>query len=65
MSFLQKLVHLQPTPTKPFESFLENESTALPARYRTINELKGTLSKKEIKKSTGADEISVNMTKKS
>ena len=55
-----------PTPSKPFESFLEKKkkkknSSTLPERCLTINELKDAFFSLKMNKSTGADEICFNV----
>ena len=52
-----------PTPSKPFEGFLEKASTTSPEKCLTINELKDTFFSLKMNKSTGADEISFNVIK--
>ena len=44
-----------PTPSKPFEGFLEKARIIIPERCLTINELKDAFFSLKMNKSTGAD----------
>ena len=59
----QSLARKIPTRSKPFESFLKKNSTTLPERCLTINELKDAFFSLKMNKSTGTDEISFNVIK--